>query len=155
MFDILAFRFLFISNMDLMAVMNGYIFQVLKPITRKKLKIEGEMYKKALSEYLETLPSYIGGKCTCTKCSTMSIGYMQQPPTNWMNRIDPSAVVTDGEDPRARHLVDEIDINLNGNCDQVLRTAIISILMLWVFIAVVAGLFDPGSRPFFASWKSE
>ncbi|XP_062172530.1 uncharacterized protein LOC133878057 isoform X2 [Alnus glutinosa] len=129
--------------------------QVLKPITRKKLKIEGEMYKKVLSEYLETLPSYIGGKCTCTKCSTMSIGYMQQPPTNWMNRIYPSAVVTDGEDPRARHLVDEIDINLNGNCDQVLRTAIISILMLWVFIAVVAGLFDPGSRPFFASWKSE
>lgn len=62
--------------------------------------------------------------------------------------IDPIAVVTDGADPYARHLVDEIDINLNGNCDQVLRTAIISILMLWVFIAVVAGLFDPESRPF-------
>lgn len=127
--------------------------QVLKPNTRKKLKIEGEMYKKVLSEYLETLPSYIGGKCTCTKCSTMSIAYMRQPPTNRMNRFDPMAVVADGEDPPARHLVDEIDMNLTGNCDQVLRTAIISILMVWVLIAVVAGLFDPESRPFQPSLK--
>ncbi|KAG2673519.1 hypothetical protein I3760_13G095500 [Carya illinoinensis] len=90
--------------------------QVLKPITRKKLRIEGEMYKKVLSENLGILPSYLG-------------------------------VVSGDEDLRLRHPENEIDAHLNGNYDQVLRTAMISILMLWAFIAVIAGLWDPESRP--------
>ncbi|KAF5446973.1 hypothetical protein F2P56_032565 [Juglans regia] len=121
--------------------------QVLKPITRKKLRIEGEMYKKVLSEYLGILPSYLGGKCSCTKCSTLSICLAQQPPMYRMNNIEPVAVVSDGEDLPLRHPENEIDAHLNGNYDQVLRTAMISILMLWAFIAVMAGLWDPESRP--------
>lgn len=121
--------------------------QVLKPITRKKLKIVGEMYKKVLSDYLQELPSYLDGKCTCTKCSTISICFRQQPLTNKMNKFEHIAVVSDGEDPPAPYPADGIDMHLNGNCDQVLRTAIISMLMLWVFIAVIAGIYDPESRP--------
>lgn len=122
--------------------------QVLKPITRKKLKIVGEMYQKFLSEYLQTLPSYLGGKCTCTTCSNIRNCYMQQPLTNKINKIEPIAVVNDDDELAEPNPADETDIHPNGNYDQVLRTAIISILMLWVFIAFIAGLYDPESRPF-------
>lgn len=64
-----------------------------------------------------------------------------------MNNIQPVAVVSGDEDLRLRHPENEIDAHLNGNYDQVLRTAMISILMLWAFIAVIAGLWDPESRP--------
>lgn len=145
MFDVFAFQFLLYELcFDFKSLA---VSQVLKPTTRKKLKIVGEMYKKVLSDYLQTLPSYLDGKCTCTKCSTISICFRRQPLTNKMNKFEPIAVVSDGEDPPAPYPADEIDMHLNGNCDQVLRTAIISMLMLWVFIAVIAGLYDPESRP--------
>ncbi|GMY10807.1 phosphatidylinositol/phosphatidylcholine transfer protein sfh2 [Fagus crenata] len=121
--------------------------QVLKPTTRKKLKIVGEMYNKVLSEYLQTPPSYLGGKCTCAKCSTISIRFRQQHHSNRMNKFEPN-LLSDGEGPAAPYPADDIDIGLNSNFDQVLRTAIISILMVWVFIAVIAGLYDTESRPF-------
>lgn len=145
MFDVFAFQFLLYELFfDFKSLA---VSQVLKPITRKKLKIVGEMYKKVLSDYLQELPSYLDGKCTCTKCSTISICFRQQPLTNKMNKFEHIAVVSDGEDPPAPYPADGIDMHLNGNCDQVLRTAIISMLMLWVFIAVIAGLYDPESRP--------
>ncbi|KAF8402873.1 hypothetical protein HHK36_010965 [Tetracentron sinense] len=54
-------------------VITQTFIQVLKPVTRQKLRIEGDMYQKVLSEYLQTFPSFLGGKCTCTKCSTLGI----------------------------------------------------------------------------------
>lgn len=132
----------------LVRVLAQTLIQVLKPMTRKKLKIEGEMYKKLLSDYLLALPSYLGGKCTCTKCLTIGISHMPQPPRSRMNNVPPITVVSNGGNPPAPHPADEIDIQLNGNCDQVVRTAMISILMLWVFMALVAGFVDPESRPF-------
>ena len=64
-----------------------------------------------------------------------------------MNKFEPN-LLSDGEGPAAPYPADDIDIGLNSNFDQVLRTAIISILMVWVFIAVIAGLYDTESRPF-------
>lgn len=114
-------------------------------MTRKKLKIEGQMYQKVLAEFLQTLPLYLGGKCTCRKCSETSLSYMQQLHTNRVTEIDGTASFGEGEslafDPNYEYGADL-------NCDQVLRTAIISILMLWVFIAFIAGIFDPEARPF-------
>ncbi|KAI3507773.1 hypothetical protein L1887_22767 [Cichorium endivia] len=60
--------------------------QVLKPATRKKLKIVGRMYRNALSEYLNSLPSYLGGECTCSKCEKLSNSSIQHPRFNEISR---------------------------------------------------------------------
>ncbi|KAK9280634.1 hypothetical protein L1049_014330 [Liquidambar formosana] len=124
------------------------LIQVLKPVTRQKLKIEGQAYQKVLSEYLQTLPSYLGGKCTCTVCSIISISNMQQPHAN--KETNNMVPITDNSDDEGLLLPQtyQSDNDMNVNCDQVLRTGIISILMLWVFIAFIAGLYDAESRSF-------
>ncbi|KAK0572402.1 hypothetical protein LWI29_031089 [Acer saccharum] len=62
---------------------------------------EGENHRgyarKVLSDYLQTLPAYLGGNCTCTKCSKISIRDKQLN-TNETNRIQPYADVGDDED---------------------------------------------------------
>ncbi|XP_038721372.1 uncharacterized protein LOC120013580 isoform X2 [Tripterygium wilfordii] len=123
-------------------------FQIMKPTTRKKLKIEGDMYHRVLSGYLPTLPSYLGGDCICSICSDISLHSMQQPHTSKRNRIESDAYLSDDEDLHSPHLIYEPNIPSVSNCDCVFRTAVIGILMVWVFIALIAGLNDPESRPF-------
>lgn len=40
-------------------------------------------------------------------------------------------------------------MHMNGtnNCEQVLRTDVVAILILWAFIAFMAGMYDLDSRP--------
>lgn len=125
--------------------------QILKPVTRKKLKIEGETtYEKVLSEYLETLPRYLGGKCSCTKCSKVDFHDIPRLDTNEMvNRelITDAIRVNDAILPS--QMVYEIDNHLHGNFDQMVRTGVISILMLWAFVAVIVSAYDPENRIFF------
>ncbi|KAF5744622.1 phosphatidylinositol/phosphatidylcholine transfer protein SFH8 isoform X1 [Tripterygium wilfordii] len=123
-------------------------FQSLKPTTRKKLKIEGDIYHRVLSEYLPTLPSYLGGNCICLRCSDIRLRGMQQPHTNERNGIESDAYLSDDEDLQSPHLFYEPDIPTVSNFDCVFRTAVIGILMMWVFIALISGLNDPESRPF-------
>ncbi|XP_048324032.2 uncharacterized protein LOC107408865 [Ziziphus jujuba] len=125
------------------------LIQVLKPVTRKKLKIEGQMYQKVLSEYLQAIPLYLGGKCTCRQCSDSSLYHMQQFPASGIAEKDSPARFGEGENSLLLNPGYESGADLNDNCDQVLRTAIISILMLWVFIAFIAGMYDPENRPSF------
>lgn len=122
--------------------------QILKPNTRKKVKIEGEMFRKVLSEYLQTLPSYLGGNCTCMRCLKISNHDALPRLAKETNGMLPYSDVSDDEDLPSPHLSHQTDINMNGDCDQVLRTAVIGMLMLCVFIALIAGLSDPESRPF-------
>lgn len=113
--------------------------QVLKPITRQKLRFEGEMYLKVLSEHLQTLPSYLGGKCACIKCSKLN--NMHQPSTDEeTSNVEPITDSSDDED--LSYLTYQIDDQMNDTCDQVLRTAVMGVLMFWVLMAVMAGLPD-------------
>ncbi|XP_057956081.1 uncharacterized protein LOC131149553 [Malania oleifera] len=123
--------------------------QVLKPITRKKLRIEGEMYQKVISEHLQVLPSYLGGNCTCTRCSTLGSCKMQQLLMNKDNSIEPTSDTSDDEDLSSPYPA--TDMQTNGDCNQILRSAMIGILMLWVFVAIIAGMYDAESRQFFPS----
>ncbi|KAJ0558355.1 putative CRAL-TRIO lipid binding domain-containing protein [Helianthus annuus] len=50
-------------------VITQTLFQVLKPRTRRKLMIVGEDYRAVLSRYFEDLPPFLGGNCSCSKCS--------------------------------------------------------------------------------------
>lgn len=74
---------------------------------------------------------------------------MQQFRRNGITETDATASFGEGENSFTLDPTYESGDDLN--CDQVLRTAIISILMLWVFIAFIAGIYDPETRPFFTS----
>ncbi|TKY48434.1 Sec14 cytosolic factor [Spatholobus suberectus] len=123
--------------------------QDLKPATRNKLKIEGEMHQKVLSDYLPILPSFLGGCCTCMKCSNIGKWDMLQPyATGTSGRdgvVDTSDSDSDNEDSPTLHPSDELEGGLYGNYDQLLRTAIVGILIFWVFIALGVVVFDPSN----------
>ncbi|RDY03731.1 sec14 [Mucuna pruriens] len=126
------------------------IIQNLKPATRNKVKIEGEMYQKVLSDYLPTLPSFLGGCCTCMECSNIGKGDMLQPCATGTSRRDAVAGTSDSDRDNeyspTLHLSHELDSRLYGDYDQLLRTAIVGVLILWVFIALGAVVFDPSNR---------
>ncbi|XP_059626635.1 uncharacterized protein LOC132269461 [Cornus florida] len=121
--------------------------QDLKPVTQQKLKIEGEMYQKVVSEYLQTLPSYLGATCTCMKCSNLNNREMQQLQTQIeeTNRTETDSDSNSGEDLPPPHSTCLTDMLLNGNYDQLLRTAMLGILILCVLIAFIAEVYDPES----------
>lgn len=73
---------------------------------------------------------------------------MQQPLTNETNRIQSYSDGGDNDGLPLAHLSHPDDIDMDANCDQVFRTAVIGILMVWALIALIAGLTDPASRPF-------
>ncbi|XP_062084921.1 uncharacterized protein LOC133791052 [Humulus lupulus] len=123
--------------------------KMLKPVTRKKLKIWGEAYGKLLLEHLQTVPAYLGGKCKCEKCLELGTSNMRHSPLrNKITRRESTESFYDGENPPLLDSSYETGANSNSNCDQVVRTAIISCIMFWVFIALIAGIFDPESSPF-------
>ncbi|KAF8395102.1 hypothetical protein HHK36_019043 [Tetracentron sinense] len=122
--------------------------QVLKPVTRHKLRIEGEMYQKVLSEYIQILPSFLGGKCTCTKCSTLAINDIQHR-RKGTKKMEPSADFTDDDDLISSNPT-YLAVHMNENCDHILRSAIVGVLMVWLFIALIAGMYDPDSLPLFS-----
>ncbi|KAJ6715896.1 SEC14 CYTOSOLIC FACTOR FAMILY PROTEIN / PHOSPHOGLYCERIDE TRANSFER FAMILY PROTEIN [Salix koriyanagi] len=100
--------------------------QVLKPVTRKKLRIEGNMNNRVLSRYLKTLPSYFGGNCTCEICSDIHI--RQQPGST--NEIDMArSYFSDDEDLPSPRLASQADVHVNDNWNHLLRTLVIGILM--------------------------
>ncbi|KAK0572314.1 hypothetical protein LWI29_029631 [Acer saccharum] len=79
----------------------GCLLVIRLPPVARVISEEGENHRgcacKVLSDYLQTLPAYLGGNCTCTKCSKISI-HDKRPHTNETNRIQPYADVGDDED---------------------------------------------------------
>ncbi|XP_027926082.1 uncharacterized protein LOC114183308 isoform X2 [Vigna unguiculata] len=118
--------------------------QDLKPATRNKLKIEGEMYQKVLADYLPTLPSYLGGCCTCMKCSTIDQQDMLQPyvaGTSRRDRVEDTSD-SDNEAPPMLRPSNELEGGFYGQYNQLLRAAIIGILIFWAFVALGAVVFE-------------
>ncbi|KOM44278.1 hypothetical protein LR48_Vigan05g188300 [Vigna angularis] len=107
--------------------------QDLKPATRNKMKIEGEMFQKVLAEYLPTLPSYLGGSCTCVKCYTVG--------SSRRDRVENTSD-SDNEDPPMLHPSNELEGGLYGQYNQLLRAAIVGILIFWAFVALGAVVFE-------------
>ncbi|ESQ37331.1 hypothetical protein EUTSA_v10002507mg [Eutrema salsugineum] len=134
-------------------VISQTFIQILRPTTRKKLRIEGETFQRVLSEYLQMLPSYLGGDCNCKRCSNLSEQDSPQPLTQTRSKrrssmeADKLDVSRWSYDVQTPDLVYEDDPSLNV-CNQVLRTAVVFVLMLWLFGALLAGFADPESRPF-------
>ncbi|KAG8382095.1 hypothetical protein BUALT_Bualt05G0040800 [Buddleja alternifolia] len=121
--------------------------QVLKPTTKQKLRIEGDTYKKVLSECFQTLPSYLGGPCTCVRCAKLSTGHLQQIMDNQTSTGESVADIVDAEDFPSVEPNYEDDIIMDGHFSRTIRTAVIGILIVWVLIVFIQGMFDPESRP--------
>lgn len=82
------------------------------------------------------------------KCSNIGKWDMLQPYATGTSRIEgvENTSDSDNDDPPTLHPSDEFEGRLYGNYDQLLRTAIIGILMFWVLIALGAVVFDPSNR---------
>lgn len=116
------------------------------------MKIEGETtYEKVLSEYLQTLPRYLGGKCSCTNCSKVDFHDIQRLDTNETVNRELITEGIHGDDSILRSQMFEFENHLHGNFDQMIRTGVISILMIWAFFAVIVSAYDPEYRIFFPS----
>lgn len=111
--------------------------QVLKPLTRQKLRIEGGMFRSVLSEYLVLLPSYLGSNCTCMQCSKIAARKMEQLPVYERREIEPISDAPGDEGLSSSYLEPAIS---DRDYSRMLRTAVIGMLIFWVFIALMAGL---------------
>lgn len=106
------------------------------------------MYQKALSECIQILPSYLGGSCTCIRCANLNMQIEHLSCVMENNLTESTSVLTSNEIlPLLHQSSSETDMIENPNPDKILRTAVIGILMFWVFIAFISGIFDPESRP--------
>ncbi|KAF3794083.1 Phosphatidylinositol/phosphatidylcholine transfer protein [Nymphaea thermarum] len=112
--------------------------QLLKPVTRQKLHIEGDKYIKILSEHLQTIPLLLGGCCRCAQCSALTARHTCQSIIDSNEDLQPSDSSIEVVDNS--YMLDQL--SYSGHCDKVLRTAILSILMLWIVIALIAGIHD-------------
>ncbi|KAJ0241661.1 SEC14 cytosolic factor family protein / phosphoglyceride transfer family protein [Hirschfeldia incana] len=132
-------------------VISQTFIQILRPSTRKKLRIEGETFHRVLSEYLQTLPSYLGSDCNCKRCSNLS--GQDSPQTHTRSKTGSSRETEQLDISGWSYNVQTPDLAYEGDpspnvCTQVLRTAIVFVLMLWLLGVLIAGFVDPESRPF-------
>ncbi|PAN44275.1 hypothetical protein PAHAL_9G031100 [Panicum hallii] len=119
--------------------------QVLKPTTKQKLRFEGDSYKKTLAEFLQVVPAFLGGKCSCPQCekprdrSVIQAGEGSKSQHQLIS-VDDGSPVTDFD-------FDEAEILSPYSCENTIRAAIIGLLMVCIFIAFLAGMNDPTSVP--------
>ncbi|XP_074289937.1 uncharacterized protein LOC141616023 [Silene latifolia] len=115
--------------------------KVLKPLTRQKLEFLGERYREVLSEYFQELPACLGGTCICATCSSGTSNTTRTFP--FIEVLTDAHLSANGyscEGLRSEYLRSEADVN--QNFDHLLRTAMIGILMLCVFGAILAGIYE-------------
>ncbi|GLJ40935.1 hypothetical protein SUGI_0846840 [Cryptomeria japonica] len=127
---------LYVTNLSpIVRVIAQTLIQVLKPVTREKLHILGDNYPRILSEYLELVPSFLGGDCKCTSCTRVRFN-------------DDMDIVMNSKS--SLHGNDEMDIegtSYDNETSQdvgshVLRAIIVALLMFWVLVATLAGFYE-------------
>ncbi|KAK3037813.1 hypothetical protein RJ639_031854 [Escallonia herrerae] len=122
------------------------LFQVLKPATRKKLRIIGDNYKEVLSEFLQTLPVFLGGNCSCSICS--SPGDVQSLKDE-ISQEKPRVDTTNGVVVPSQDLYRHILTYITRNGERVTRAAIIGLIMLLIFTFIILRMCYPENLPIF------
>ncbi|CAA7389657.1 unnamed protein product [Spirodela intermedia] len=125
------------------------LIQVLRPTTREKLRVLGEANQKAiLAEALQAVPSFLGGRCGCNKCETLrapgGCGGRRGMPAGGREAED-----DDDDEEEEEEEEEEVGglplVATDGaTFEQVARTAVVGILMLWIFLAYLVGMNDTG-----------
>lgn len=123
-------------------VITQTFMKVLKPATRQKLRIEGEGYLRVLSEFLESVPAFLGGKCTCSKCRMLLAGTKSERAIE-----EPSTPETSDDSFDYEQSADDYPITATmfSSCEGCLRAAVVGILLLCIIITFMAGIYDPSS----------
>ncbi|KAH9627527.1 hypothetical protein KSS87_016241 [Heliosperma pusillum] len=122
-------------------VMVQTFMKVLKPLTRQKLEFLGERYREVLSEYFQDIPACLGGTCICATCSSDTSNTNRSFPI--IEVLNGAHLVANGysrEGLRSEYSRFEADVN--QNFDHLLRTAMIGILMLCIFGAILAEIYE-------------
>ncbi|PSR93094.1 CRAL-TRIO domain-containing protein [Actinidia chinensis var. chinensis] len=121
-------------------VITQTLFQVMRPTTQQKLRIIGGNYQKILSEYLQTLPSFLGGKCSCLKCSDQDDSHHTN---NEIGGQSNGHLVNNQNVPSpTSYNLTNIPVNLNSDRG---TGMLIGILVVWIFIALVLAKHYPDS----------
>lgn len=121
----LSSNYLQLSNFSVL-----FSYQVLRPATRRKLRIFGDDYQKFLSEHLQTLPSFLGGDCSCPKCSK-SVGKEKTV-------VGPS-IVYEAENVSPHSASASVSAYCSDDfefikCDKVLKSIAIGLLLVLLYI---------------------
>ncbi|XP_071708037.1 uncharacterized protein [Rutidosis leptorrhynchoides] len=101
------------------------LFQVLTPRTQRKLMILGDNYQEVLSRYFEELPDFLGGKCSCPRC------------TNDVATVGERAIIDitnhriDNTSSNTELYAGPSSLNING---EYVKVAGVGALLLWVCI---------------------
>lgn len=122
--------------------------QVLKPSTKQKLRILGDSYKNVISDYFETLPSYLGGQCTCPRCGVGNVFPILATSTASADSVS-DIVIAENVVPLRQSTYEYDDMISESNCSRALRNAVIGVLIIFVLIAFIEGIYNPESRPVF------
>ncbi|KAL3523796.1 hypothetical protein ACH5RR_016630 [Cinchona calisaya] len=118
-------------------VITQALFQVLKPATQRKVRTIGGNYQAILSQRLQSTPCFLGGNCSCSKCSDLSITEDKDGDSALMPpEAEHANVSLDIQHPAAPHTSDD-----RG---QLKRTIIISLLVLWMLFFLIQGTFYAG-----------
>jgi hypothetical protein len=111
----------------------------LKPTTKQKLRFEGDSYKKTLAEFLQIVPAFLGGKCSCSQCEKPRDSSAIQAGEG--SKSQPRHIsIDDGERFTNFDDFDEAEIPSFYSCEHAIRAAIIGLLMVCIFIAFLAGM---------------
>ncbi|XP_048494881.1 uncharacterized protein LOC104887023 isoform X1 [Beta vulgaris subsp. vulgaris] len=105
------------------------LFQVLRPGTRRKLRILGEDYQKVLSEHLQVLPSLLGGDCSCPKCAK----FMGKD-----NNVVGPSLQTEVENLPSLHSAYHAHEFKYIKCDRIWKSTVIALLLLLVCVVFPA-----------------
>jgi len=114
--------------------------QLLNQSTKQKLRFEGESYRKTLAEFLQVVPAFLGGKCDCSRCKKPRDGSLIMAGEGSRSK---SHISTGSASPTTDMDFDEeLELPSPYTCENAIRAAIIGLLMVWIFIAFLAGMND-------------
>jgi hypothetical protein len=117
--------------------------QVLKPSTKQKLRLERDSYKKTLAEFLQIVPAFLGGKCSCSQCEKPRDSSAIQAGEG--SKSQPRQISVDDRSRFTDFDFDEAEIPSSYSCEHAIRAAIIGLLMVCIFIAFLAGMNEPSA----------
>lgn len=127
---------LYVTNLSpIVRVIAQTIIQVLKPVTREKLHILGDDYPRILSEYLESVPSFLGGDCKCTCCTRVCFNDDMDTVTNRKSLLHGNDEVEIGGTSYDNETSQDVG-------SHILRVIIVALLMFWVLVAALAGFYE-------------
>ncbi|CAH9121343.1 unnamed protein product [Cuscuta epithymum] len=119
------------------------LLQVLRPATRKKVEIIGRNYEEYLSKKLESVPVFLGGNCSCSKCSPQRIPEVTVEEIQLTASSSTAHNSNDDNDNTPEfhgHTVSYMNPRFYPlTKEPLIKIIIIGVVMLWILVAMILG----------------